>query len=532
MLVMGHVTTTLFLYAALTGHAGTPLAGPKQVRGWMIHGASPAYHRLVLAKAKEYGVNHLEIAGNNPTTSDEMTGASADLISKTAKAARALGIDPYIWVRELNTRDKSIKLDPSTEAGARFWNARLNALKQAFKRAPDLNGIVLSYASTPTEIWYVTDVSPFWTGKTMEQRIRFVTDQFLSVTKPLNKRVYVRDFNHSPQQLKWLVNAFTDYPQITLHTKWTPQDWQLYYPDSFAIGAIGKTPQVIEADLGAEYWGRSMVPVSLVRYIKARWDYDRAHGCQGIVARIDRNEESALDTPSEINLFALSKYLADPKTTPEEVYRAWNAKRYGLRPNSTASNTLTQIYERTFEQAKQMYYTLGFWTPKDQSMIPDTVRSIEAGIRGKSSALWDPSLKPLEEELAHPTANTHAKIMKDRAAAIRLADQNLADLQKVADDLSPKDAADWQTRLELSLAMAKVWHAMADAVWTLRAAEEARDRSEATRVLVIAKADTFQKESARLRANGPAASLRFEMIDSAQNLATDIRVRAAAIGGQ
>jgi hypothetical protein len=80
--------------------------------------------------------------------------------------------------------------------------------------------------------------------------------------------------------------------------------------------------------------------------------------------------------------------------------------------------------------------------------------------------------------------------------------------------------------------MAKVWHAMADAVWTLRTAEESKDRSEATRVLVIAKADTFQKESARLRANGPAASLRFAMIDSAQNLAIDIKARATAIGGQ
>ena len=73
---------------------------------------------------------------------------------------------------------------------------------------------------------------------------------------------------------------------------------------------------------------------------------------------------------------------------------------------------------------------------------------------------------------------------------------------------------------------------MADAVWTLRTAEEAKDRSEATRIAIIAKADTFQKESVRLRTNGPAASLRFEMIDSAQNLATDIRARAAAIGGQ
>ena len=529
---MNCFTPALFLYAALFGIPANPPAARTQVRGWMIHGSSPAYHRLVLERAKEYGINHLEIAGNNPTTADEIVGTRGEQVAKTARAARALGIDSYIWVRELNTRDRATKLDPSTEAGAQFWNTRRNALKLAFQKAPDLNGIVLSYASTPTEIWYATDASPFWTQKTMEQRIRFVTEQFLTVTQPLNKRVYVRDFNHSPQQLRWIVDAFTDYPQITLHSKWTPQDWQLFYPDSFALGAIGKTPQVIEADLGAEYWGRSMVPVSLVKYIKARWDYDRSKGCQGIVARIDRDEETALDTPSEINLYALSKYLANPNTTPAEVYQTWNAKRYGLKPGTPESKTLTEIYERTFDQAKKMYYTLGFWTPKDQSMIPDTVASIEGGIRGKSSAIWNPALKELEQQLVHPTPSVHARIMQDRSSAIRLAEQNVTELSRIADRLKPRDAQDWQTRLELSLSMARVWHAMADAVWSLRVAEEAKDKSETTLAEITAKVDTFKMESARLRQNGPAASLRFEMIESAANLAADIKKRAVNLHGR
>jgi len=507
---------------------GAP-SGGKQVRGWMIHGSSPAYHRLVLQKAKEYGINHLEIAGDNPTFSDEMVGPAGAQVEKTSRAARAQGIDPYIWVRELNTRERNLVLDPGTAAGAEFWTKRRNALRLALQRAPYISGVVLSYASTPTEIWYASDPSPFWRGKSMEARIRFVTDQFLAVTKSLKKRVFVRDFNHSPQELKWIVGAFKDHPDITLHSKWTPQDWQLFYPDSFAIGAVGTTRQVIEADLGAEYWGRSLFPVSLVRYIKARWDYGRARGCQGVVARIDRGDETALDTPSEINLFALSRYLAKPSTSPEDIYRAWNAKRYGLRAGSAESQTLTKIYERTFEQAKKMYYTLGFWMPKDQSMTPSSVRSIEGSIRGKSSALWDPAEKETEDQLLSPTAATYDRIMADRTAAVRLAEENVADFLLIADRLKPRDAADWRTRLEMSRATAKVWHATADAVWSLRVAEVGKDG--AAIASINAKADALVKESARLRMNGPGASLRFDMIESAGRLAADIKARSAAIAG-
>ena len=49
---------------------------------------------------------------------------------------------------------------------------------------------------------------------------------------------------------------------------------------------------------------------------------------------------------------------------------------------------------------------------------------------------------------------------------------------------------------------------------------------------ITAKVDTFKMESARLRQNGPAASFRFEMIESAANLADDIKKRASNLKGK
>lgn len=508
-----------------------PTSSPAPIRGWMIHGNLPTYHDLVLEKAKEYGINHLEISGDNPTTSEEMTGPAAIEVERMAKAARASGIDSYIWIREFNTNKKTLSLDPSSPEGAAFWNARKLALRNALAQAPDLTGIILSYASTPTEIWDVKDPSAFWQGMTMERRIKFVTEQFLSVAKELGKRVYVRDFNHSPQQLNWLIGGLKDGVGYTMHSKWVPQDWQLFYPHSPSIGAYGKTPQVIEADLGCEYWGQSMWPVCMVEYIKYRWDYDRTHGCLGVVARADRNEEPALETPSEINIYALSRYLQDSTTTPSQIYRDWNHKRYGLPPDSKASATLTSIYRNTFKQAQKMYFALGFWMNKDMTYIPDRVSSFERNIVGKSTTLWDksPSIQRTANMLFHPTSVTYRKIMQERTQAIKLSEHNLKLFASISPQLNEKDATDWKVRLELANRFANVWYAMTDAIWSLRVAEEAKNRSTRTLAVIMSKADHFEELACTVEGPGPGKSIRQEMIQSSKKLAEDIRKRAQAL---
>lgn len=525
------VASQIMLLASVSAGQVAPL--PKLVRGWMIHGATREYHQRVLAAAKRYKINHLEISGDNPTFSEEMALPKGDLCAETAKLARAQGIDPYIWIRELSIKTTEVELDPSTEAGGAFWIKRKIALRAALEKAPDLAGVIMSYASTPTEVWSVKQNSTFWNNMSMAERLRFANDQFKSVVVgEKHKRMYVRDFNHSPQQLKWLVEAFKDYPDVIMHSKWEPQDWQLFYPHSFSIGAYGSVPQVIEADLGAEYWGRSMVPVSMVRYIKMRWDYDREHGCRGVVARIDRDDETCLGTPSEINLFALMRYMDDPKATPEKIYVDWNLERYGLKPNSKASNTMTAIYERGFEQAKNQYFTLGFWTPKDQTMIPSSVRSIEGGVRGKSSALWDPSQKELETQLSNPDGAILKKILMERDLAIQISEKNLTDFIAIKGSLKKADSEDWEARLKLANRFALVWRSMADAVWSVRVAETLaksaptnRDGLDAIKI----KAEAFGTLAQTLIGSGAGSALRTEMAKDALALQADILKRLATL---
>lgn len=442
----------------------------------------------VLAAAKRYGINHLEIAGNNPTFSEEFLQypRQTALIEEVAKLGKKQGLNVYVWIREFNLKTKDLRTDPATPEGQAFWNGRQEALRRALRMMPSLTGVVMSYGSTPTEIWDVRG-DAFWQKMSQPARIRFTTERFRDVAVgEFHKRMFVRDFNHAPDQLHWLVDGLRDEDGITMHSKAEPQDWQFFYPHSFAQGAYGKTPQVVEFDLAGEYWGCSEVPVSLVEYLKYRWDYDRLKGARGMVGRIDRDDDRALGSPSEINLFAHSVLMKDPTTSAQTIYDRWNATRYGLKPGSKASNQLTTVYRRCTEIAKLQYYTLGFWTPKAQTTLADSMRSIESTIRGKSTALWDPAAKPTEEALLNPTPDIVERIVKQKTDAVRLAEQNLIEFRSLQKAMNPTDFDAFEAQLVYMRDQAKVWESMAEAFWTTELAlRDTAKRDDAMAAIAI-----------------------------------------------
>lgn len=497
---------------------------PAEVRGWMVHGTDRPYLTAVLEAAGKYGINHLEMAGDNPTFSEELIQQPRQtaLIEEIAKAAKAKGIRTYVWIREFNVRDKSQDMDPSSTAGAAFWKGRLDALRAGLKLIPDISGVVMSYASTPTEIWDVKGQDAFWSGMSQAQRVRYTTDRFKDVVVgEFHKRMLVRDFNHSPNQLHWLNDGLKDEDGIIMHSKDVPQDWQFFYPHSFTIGAYGKTPQVIEFDLTGEYWGQALVPVSLVEYIKYRWDYDRTHGARGMVGRIDRDENRELGTPSEINVYAHSVYMRHPATSVQAVYDGWNRQRYGLKAGSPASRRLTEIYRRCIKVAKLQYYTLGFWAPKNQTLLPEKLSIYDNALRGKSSAQWDPAAKATESDLLNPTPEVTARIFADKDKAVALSAQNLSEFAALKSAMKPADYEEFEAQLRFMHAQAQVWRAMSRAIWTTKLALKGGSASDAETEI-----GAFSEELAKLE--NPAAPRFVAVLKLAgESLAGDLRKQLA-----
>ena len=458
-------------------------AEPLPVRGWLVHSPDRAYLERVLEAAARYEVNHLELSHDIVMNVDQIVAdpERAKLIEETAKKAAARGIKTYVWGHELNTRARDLDLDPDSTAGRAFWGSRRAAYDKALAACPSLAGVVLMFGSSPTEVWGVADGGPFWKGLSQPARVRFVTDQvYAAVVTGRKKELLVRDFNHGPQQLAWLTEALRDYRGITVVSKPEPQDFQPFYPLSPALGAVGKTPQILEVDLNGEYWGQGLVPVSQVGYLRGRLRDGVAKKVTGAVGRIDTYGNTALGTPNEINLFALSRLLADPELSEQALYDEWLKKRYGLEPRSAAARLLQAILARTFEMAKKTYYTQGFWTWKDQSAVPETAAAIDGGIAGKSNALWDPEQKARERRLLRPDAEVVRAILAEKEEAVALADENVRDLAALRDRLAKEDFADLERRLRLAADVARVYQAIASAYWRTRLAATTPDAAEAS----------------------------------------------------
>ncbi|MBC7807967.1 MAG: hypothetical protein H7145_17700 [Akkermansiaceae bacterium] len=452
---------------------------PQRVRGWLVHEPDGEYLNRVLDAAPAYRVNHLEFSHDIVMQAEDVGDdpERARLVESVAKRAKAQGIRSYIWTHEINTADKTAALDPESGAGRAFWEKRREAYRKAFRACPSLSGVVLMFGSSPLEIWdrpSTPGVGDGWQRKTMTERVRFVTQLVQDVVGgELKRELFVRDFNHGPAQLASITAALRDWPDITVISKAEPQDFQPFYPHSVSVGAFGKTPQIIEMDLCGEYWGQSLFPVSLAEYVPYRLKYAAAKGTVGGVGRIDRFENQVLGTPSEVNLFVWERALADPTVRVEALYAEWGERRYGLRKGSPESEQLAAILARTLPIAKNAYYTLGFWTWKSQSSIPEKSSSIDGNLVSKSTAQWDPAAKSTETRLLRPDAVTVRAILAEKAEAVALAKQNVAALSVLKPALRSSDYEDLEYRLRLTVDIARVYEAVASAYWQVRIAETA-----------------------------------------------------------
>lgn len=456
---------------------GGAFAAPPQVRGWLVHEPDAVYLNQVLQAAVKHQVNHLEFSHDIVMQAEEVADNPdrARLVESVARRAKVQGIRSYIWTHEINTADKNAPLDPNSVEGKAFWESRRDAYRRALRACPSLAGVVLMFGSSPLEVWdrpSTPGQGDGWQRMTMPERVRFVTGLVQGVVGgEFDREVFVRDFNHGPAQLDSVIKGLRDWPEITVISKAEPQDFQPFYPHSTSIGAFGRTPQIVEMDLCGEYWGQSLGLVSLAEYVPYRLKHDAAKGTAGAVGRIDRFENRVLGTPSELNLFVFEQTLSNPAVTADALYAQWCEQRYRLKKGSPEAAQLTAIFARTLPIAKKTYYTLGFWTWKSLSSIPDKSAGIDSGIRGKSTAQWDPSTKPTEAKLLVPDAATVRAILAEKTEAVDLAHANIVALSALKPCLTYSDFKDLERRLQLTVDIARLYRGVAAAYWQVRLRE-------------------------------------------------------------
>src|SRR5262249_36689295 len=147
-----------------------------------------------------------------------------------------------------------------------------------------------------------------------------------------------------------------------------------------------------------------------------------------VAARIERGSNSALGTPNEINLYAMSELVKDRHKPIEAIWSEFLEAFYGLAPQSAEAKLLEGILKNTFTIRLDSHYVLGVWALEKDSDLPDGPVLGEFTGRGKMPK-WDPDWQGIWDMLDQPDKATVHRIWQEATEGVELA---RADLQAAA----------------------------------------------------------------------------------------------------
>jgi hypothetical protein len=175
--------------------------------------------------------------------------------------------------------------------------------------------------------------------------------------------------------------------------------------------------------------------------LKKNFDYGMQHHVSGICVRVDRDDDNVLEQPNEVNLWTLGM-LADGATDNlDEIWNAWATNRFG----PAAASGVIAALKPTGDVVAEML-SIGPFMFGDTRAFP-LLGDEDVFGQLHQNWWWDKSFEPIHEKAEVGEAEFTAKVAADKQTAAAEADQCLASLELVRNQLTPQDYAILRTRL-------------------------------------------------------------------------------------
>jgi hypothetical protein len=438
----------------------------RRSHGWILLNDDSQKIFSAIDAARRYGVERIELSHSiiknvDPLLDDE------DLVALVNEVVRRAGeIEVHLWAHELNEHPLDVCF-PDPDAFA----IRQEVYRKALPRVPGVAGIVFTLDSTDVNPWEARcrceacagPDGPLYTPDPPTRAILLLNALSQTVHEELGRQVWVRTFGHHPWQLEWMGAALRDaalHPAVKVISKEVPQDWQPYYPDNPVIGRVGDREQLVELDVAGEYWGMSVTPAVMIDYLAWRLPRLLRHST-GVTVRIERRSHSVLGTVNEANLFAVSRLLARPPASRQQIWDEWLDRRYRLKAGSEAAVKLREILADTFRISMQTHYLLGLWALTKGSDLPESARELKQ-LDKRSHVRWAEGWEANHAALVEPDETTLDRIWQEKTEAVARARANLAALEGIRPQLAQADADELADRLARQEAAARAWRLAAD----------------------------------------------------------------------
>ena len=419
-------------------------------RSWQFQ--EPNWNTLAtdIPRAASAGMNRIQLSHHIVMDAEELWEKPGHeerlaLVRRAVALAHEHGLAVDMWTHELSGVPSRFREGRRVKLSPELWQWLDEKYEKLFTLVPELDALVLTFAETDYSIYkdgsVVSDLPP------VERFVKMI-DVLSAASARHDKQIIVRTFVYEPNEIEWIGEALTAVAKrsgarhnITVMTKCVPHDWQPHYPYNPLLGNVGGLPQIVEMDLGQEFTGKSRLLHCEVDYVSHVLAHARQKGVVGAVARVERYEYRALDTPGEVNLHAFSRLLSDASPTSEELWREWAVARYG----EAAAPHVIAALRRTYDTTNLTLFPLGQWVA-NHTRVPDWNYAVDH-LRRRSTGLWiaSPEDELVQQELLRPSWSAFDKVSSEKDLARRLLERSRRDLLAAQPHLS---AADYKTLVD------------------------------------------------------------------------------------
>ena len=346
----------------------------------------------------------------------------------------SLGMKVTLWVHELSDipeRGDPGYLGPIEVGNEKLWLHLEDRYEWLFgELLPDIDGVVLTVAETQ---YWATDTD------IMGRIVNILRDK----CHKYNKQLIVRTFVHTPSQFESVMACVKQLPpDAIIMSKCVPQDWQLRSIYDKAIGGVGAHDQIVEYDIGGEYFLLTSVANCMPGLLKKHFDYGLRHGVDGICVRVDRGDCEVLHQPSEVNLWALGMFASGRTDSVDDAWQAWAKARYGEKAAPGVIRAL-----KPTEKVITECLSIGPFTYGDARGFPPPGIEEDVFNCNWQNWRWDPSFIPARDRALAGDMRFLRQLQVRKSSAMRLAQQSLDDLELVKDALDPADCEILKTKL-------------------------------------------------------------------------------------
>ena len=235
------------------------------------------------------------------------------------------------------------------------------------------------------------------------ERVYRVSKLLYDLLARKGKQLIVRNFFYEPLEMAHFKRGVERLPDdVIVMSKDTTHEFHPFYPWDPLHGQMGRKRQIIEIDLGVEKAWDPRGAYAQTDYIRRVAGRARETRAAGLVGRARLHAAEPFVDSHEVNLYAFSRFLADPALRVDRVLADWAARRYPPR----AVPHVVAALKRTEDINHRGRWHLEYWLHKEIGREWADYAYLYSRVLLRSRYKWTqaPADRDLEDKLYHPDA--------------------------------------------------------------------------------------------------------------------------------